>query len=431
LDVPADIVTLASETIKTFFWNWKRSKFRTDLLVREIKKGGIKYPCLECKIKSWKILWATRALRLEEKNPLWMRIANTLLPNGLTICYLLNSKPTYNYLEKHCPDLPKFYRDIIITWTKATEKVDYTTKDSIRNECIWLNSSITVNNAPLWSETCIQHNVKYIKDILDDNNDFLSHVDINRRYNTRCTFLDILRIRLTVSHEWKQILKGESPENFKDLLKYQKLRGYKTLKTKDMYWLILKDNHDCLTPSNPQIYWETKYKKDNEYMEKVFELPYLITRRTSLQALQYKITYKIINYNYWLEKIKITDSAKCRFCTEEETIEHFFFACKLTKAFWRIFQTWWNNLQITEVKIINEYDVMLGFFHEGVDNKILNCCTLLAKQMIYRRKNIDLQPDLYRYLCDLKEYLDIERHIAINNNYLDAYIDNWGPLLDT
>jgi hypothetical protein len=89
LDVPAESVKQVSDIIKQFFWNWKRPKIKLAMLVRSIEKGGIKYPCFECKIKSWKSLWAICALKFEDKNPLWVKVINALLPKGVTLCYLL------------------------------------------------------------------------------------------------------------------------------------------------------------------------------------------------------------------------------------------------------------------------------------------------------------------------------------------------------
>jgi hypothetical protein len=66
LDAPDEVVKEAENIIKNFFWNWKRPKIRLDVLIRKIENGGLKYPCLKCKVKSWKMLWVTRALKFEK-----------------------------------------------------------------------------------------------------------------------------------------------------------------------------------------------------------------------------------------------------------------------------------------------------------------------------------------------------------------------------
>jgi hypothetical protein len=428
LDVPPDIVTTAVNTIRTFFWNWKRPKIKLDTLIRKIDKGGIKYPCLDCKIKSWKTLWAIRALKFEQIEPLWVRIVNELLPEGITFFYLLKCKPTKAMLDTHCPNLPIFYKNILVNWTEVNKDILYLTKESIKNECLWLNYRITVKDKPLFCEQSIRKGLFYISDILNADNEIISHTELNRIHGTNFTFLDILRLRLTIPSEWRKILQGEKEEIKTDEILLKKLLKVSKLKTKDIYWILLQKSHDCETPSNTQTNWQLKYNIDDANMKHIFRLPYTCTKRTTLQALQFKIIYKIINCNYWLHKIKIKDNPKCRFCDDEETIEHFFFACENTKNFWKAFRTWWNANTDLNIEALLEKDVVLGKQNGETENKMLNCCILIGKSMIYKQKNFNKQPDIYKFHCELKDYIQIERQIAINQNRLDSISDEWGNI---
>ncbi len=51
---------------------------------------------------------------------------------------------------------------------------------------------------PFRWEKWIQHNIMYIKDILSDNSNFLSHQEINDKYNVGCNFLNILQLRQSI-----------------------------------------------------------------------------------------------------------------------------------------------------------------------------------------------------------------------------------------
>jgi hypothetical protein len=144
----------------------------------------------------------------------------------------------------------------------------------------------------------------------------------------------MLRIRLTIPQKWKQILAGANKEVKQDEILYNRLNSLKTLKTKTIYWEILSKHHDCSGQTNTHINWMSYYSIDDSTLKNYYLLPYKITRWTTLQALQYKIIYKIINCNYWLHKIKIIDSPKCHFCDKEENLMHFLFSCNITKQFW-------------------------------------------------------------------------------------------------
>jgi hypothetical protein len=128
---------------------------------------------------------------------------------------------------------------------------------------------------------------------------------------------------MTLPHEWKDILlKISNVEKPVDLL-YNKLNQLKTLRTKDLYQILIEKEHDCKSHTNAHVYWQNKYGSDEEDMKSVYMLPYRVSKLTILQSLQYKILNKIINCNYWLFKIKIKDSPMCRYCAVDETIEHF------------------------------------------------------------------------------------------------------------
>ena len=115
---------------------------------------------------------------------------NSLLPTGITLTYLLKSKPTKKILDTFCPDLPVFYKEIVLNWVELNKDVNFLTKETIKAEGIWLNSEITVRNSPLYCEHAASNNVLHIVDVQNENNDFLSHIEINRKFHTRLTFLD-------------------------------------------------------------------------------------------------------------------------------------------------------------------------------------------------------------------------------------------------
>ena len=430
LDVPTDTVKKVSNIIRDFFWNWKRPKIKVDVLVRKIENGGIKYPCLDCKIKSWKTLWAIRALKTEHLKPLWTRIVDKLLPTGISLTYLFKCKPNKKFLDTYCPDLPIFYKDIILNWSEINKDIKFKTKESIKQEPLWLNYNIIAGREPMYNPHAASHKILYIADVLNANEDFASNLELNTKYHTNLTFLDTLKIRLTIPHEWKQILLGKTEEIKTDELLHKKLHNYKKLKTNDIYWTLLEKNHECQKITTTQAYWQEKYNLDIDDFKYFLLLPYKSTRRTTLQALQYKIIYKIINCNYWLHKITIIDSPKCRFCTQQETVEHFFYGCKITKEFWYAFQTWWNINTCQNINIIYEYDVVLGYKRDKEENKVFNCCILIAKHMIYNNKNTNTQPDIYKFHCALKDFITIEKYIATNQNSLDSMKDDWGDLME-
>jgi hypothetical protein len=430
LDAPEEVVKEAENIIRNFFWNWKRPKIRLDVLVRRIENGGLKYPCIKCKVKSWKMLWAIRALKYENADSLWLSIVNGLLPQGLTFTYLLKAKPSKKTLDTYCPNLPTFYKEIILNWNTITSKIEVNTNVKILGECLWLNDKIKVNNKPLYCQHSMNKGILYITDIVDNEGILMNHLAINDKFRSNWTFLDLLKVRLTIPNLWKKNLVKEVPEHTEIDLLYNRINKLNTLKTKHLYAVLIEREHDCTSPTNSQTYWQTKYKISDETMKLTYMLPYKVTRLTTLQALQYKILNKIINVNYWLYKIKILDSPICRYCTKEETIEHFFFVCAITKQFWYAFLTWWKAGGLTDLEILEEKDIILGYrMTELSEFSTLNCCILIGKKMIYEQKNYHkCQPDIYKFHCELKTVIEMERQICTKNNNLSTFYINWGEL---
>jgi hypothetical protein len=210
-----------------------------------------------------------------------------------------------------------------------------------------------------------------------------------------------MQIRQTIPHTWRTILQGAKQENTYKNPKLDKLRKINTLKSKDIYWMILYDEHDLLSIPNAHKYWTDKYDLSDEMLKTTYTLPYKVTKTTYIQSIQFKILYKIINCNHWLHKIKIRDSPICSFCDEIDTIVHYFFACKETKLYWKAILNWWNHLDNMYITLFEEKSIIIGIPWVCSMGKILNSCLLIAKTTIYKSKNHNTQPNLSKSLFDL------------------------------
>jgi exonuclease III len=429
LITPPEIIKQVDNIITKFLWNWKQPKIKKDVIIRTIDKGGLKTPCLECKIEAWKSKWAIRCLKNNELDPLWVYLVNFTLPNELNLKYLLNSRPTEKCLKDHCDKLSKFYKEIILTWTKIKDKHIPTTKEQIRNECIWLNKNISLNKKTLYSKKCMEQGLMHIKDLLTTENIMKDLITINNEYNVKWNFLDHLKIRQAIPSKWKNILANHQIEDKTTDILYKKFLRYKTLKSTDCYWQLLNNKHDLDTIPNSLTYWQNKYNINTTMLINLIKLPYKCIRDTRTQTLQYKLTHKILNTNSWLHKIKIIDSPKCRFCKLDETIEHFMFQCNKTKEFWKYVTNWWNKLNLFEIDELLEKDIILGVANETMNGLTLNTIILIGKASVQNNKMNNKQPDTYTFLCQLKFYLRIEEEIHIKNKTIDTFLEKWENIM--
>jgi hypothetical protein len=60
----------------------------------------------------------------------------------------------------------------------------------------------------------------------------------------------------------------------------------------------------------------------------------------------------------------------------------------------------------------------------------LNICLIVAKWHIYKEKLSGNSPCFYKFLCEMKYRLNMERYIAARNNRMSKYETEWDPILD-
>ncbi len=76
-----------------------------------------------------------------------------------------------------------------------------------------ITSSLQFKKCNLDGEKWIQHDIMYIKDFLSDNSNFLSHQEINDKYNVGCKFLNILQLRQSIPFIWREAVHGTDVKN--------------------------------------------------------------------------------------------------------------------------------------------------------------------------------------------------------------------------
>mgnify|MGYP007113693739 CR=1 FL=1 len=138
--------------------------------------------------------------------------------------------------------------------------------------------------------------------------------------------------------------------------------------------------------------------------------------------MQFKVIHRIITCNYWLYKLKITDTPECSFCEREDTIIHHLVACESVSYFWNSFLRWWNSIGYPQIQELTFADVIFGFPLCREEGKILNVCILLCKKIIIPNKRNRKKPFFCDFLVELNNYIQIEKGIHVNNFSLFMYL---------
>jgi hypothetical protein len=149
-----------------------------------------------------------------------------------------------------------------------------------------------------------------------------------------------------------------------------------------------------------------------------------VVSNTKIRAFQYKLLYNLIPCNAYLKKIKKSETDKCNWCQETDDTAHYFARCRSLTPFWNSLATWCQNLLEEEINFTVE-DVLVGILEKDPKYNVINAILILAKWRIYKDKLSCTETFFYKFLCELKYYINIEKTIALKNNKLTHYNNMW------
>ncbi len=115
----------------------------------------------------------------------------------------------------------------------------------ILTQSYWLNHNVTTNKAFLYWKSWQDLGITEIKDILNEQNLYLTHEELTNKYNIKTTFLVTVNIQKRISTDYIKTFKNTS---IKDTIEHNylifinnKLDNLKR-KCNVFYWHILKSN---------------------------------------------------------------------------------------------------------------------------------------------------------------------------------------------
>ena len=118
-------------------------------------------------------------------------------------------------------------------------------------------------------------------------------------------------------------------------------------------------------------------------LKSIYSLPSLVTKNIRLQSLQYQIPQRYFACNYNLNIWNIADDPTCPYCSEIDTIEHYFYYCKESALVLKSLRQM-SNCTLNQSCSFTVLEVMLGIPCEKKSVKcVINLLILLSKQFIF------------------------------------------------
>ena len=336
--------------------------------------------------------------------------------------------------------LPQFYVELMsyISDLKAISPTNNVIKaEEVIDQVIWLNKDITIKNSSFFWKTWYKKGIIHVRNLLDENNNFLNQKQIEDKYHIQCNFLEVLSIRQSIPLEWRRIL-TQAVDRYipqKNLSIYitrnQKFIEIIKLKTNEIYWQLQKNNNSkqkssakCMAKWNMQFPYLTV---DN--WKQIFKVPFFSCTETMLQTFQYKVIHRVFPCNHWLYNCKVINSPCCTFCNKDDNIIHYFTECGDLPAFWFSFGNWWNRIMNCVIDL-NIYNIILGYNENLANNANLNYCVTLAKYYIWKMKKQSNIIEFFSYLVYLKNRLEIKHLYHSINCSLEIFNLRWNEIYE-
>ena len=427
--IPNEILNRIKTLAFGFLWNGsERGKVKRSAIVADLDKGGIKFPDIECIIKSQHIIWIKRYLH-SSHHP-WKDILNWQL-RKLGGTHAIN----HTALDiKHLKELKlmKFYESVLVSWYEETNAEINAT--NIRNQQLYLNQYINrPNNQSLFYPQLISKGILYIKDILTEDLLRIRPPDeIMQRYNlTMVEFIQYISVFACITNEIKQYIATYTPQEtqapgcevcFRSILhKIKPRRIYRNLVGKKTERPTSERKLSELLMLNPT----------NDEWKSIYRLPYLATIESKLRSFQFKINHNIYYTNEKLYMVKMSDTPLCTFCKKEtETIVHFFVECDIVKPLWVFLIKILNKSH--SIQTLTTCQKILGMYEKITETgfDIVNHLTITLKYYIHMCKHKHDKPDKAGLIERIKDIALIEKRIAKSKEKGDKHKKKWNMFLE-
>ena len=368
--------------------------------------------------KALKSIWIKR-FHLSE-NSAWTVIPNEATSHlgGLTFLSTCNCGSK----DLNIKELPLFYQTMLQCWFEFKDE-QVNNMSCTKKMIIWNNQDIKIDNKTIFFRTWFDKGIYTLKDLLDQNLDFLTYEEFKLRYQLQTNFLTYYGLINAIPQEYKKAIKQTGVQQEQLTQPWENL---KELTTKTIHKSFVKHMFEEPTTKQPLI----ADGLTPDQISKYFNLAFSITIETKLTMFQYKILHDIVFTQSKLFKAKLANSDRCYLCLKtKQDLKHMLVSCPVVSEFWKIFLEWYETL--TAIKLdLSTVKILYGIIDNDSLCKLTNHLLLIAKYYIYC---CSINKELLcfcTYLTIVISKVEIEKQIATRTNANDRYYKKWKPLID-
>ena len=390
---PKAFIKEVESTIFDFIWGGNPDKVRRSVVINPISSGGLNVTNINSFVNSLKCTWIKRYFS-ESSGP-WKSFFNlSLKAFGYTFLFNCNCKPVEVEKIENV-----FIKEVVQAWCNISYSCP---KDNYGMQILWNNSNIRINGNVVFHEDLIAKNVLHVKNLFDREGKPLSFDCFKEKFNVEnlhFTFYWGLIHSIPIS--WRRELSDNNHNQssnqylLEEFLKAPKSSHYiygkyiRTISespTAIQKWAVIFDD---ITEQD----WYTYYRT-----------PWCSVTEARVIYFQFRFIHRILPTNRLLSFMGKTDSSLCTFCgTDDESIEHLFWACSITAEF---------ILEVERLILLNQFVFSQRefFFSYRNANHPYNFLALYMKQFIFDCKLQKKQPVANEFYYKFKFVLKVEQH---------------------
>ncbi len=154
-----------------FLWDKKPHRIKKCTIIGDYYSGGLKMPSFYEKCIALKVTWVKRLFSTEIGNEIsWRQIVfnDSIRSNKIFWEANISIHDAHVILKDTCNT---FWKDVVYAWCNYNHFCPVTLSE-IRNQLLWYNSSIKVNNMMVFYKNMYDVGIVKITDILKDNGTF-------------------------------------------------------------------------------------------------------------------------------------------------------------------------------------------------------------------------------------------------------------------
>ena len=373
-----------NQIIFRFIWGKSMAKTKTtekvkrSVICKSKQEGGLNMVDLKHFQEGFYLKWAEQLLN-NEYHP-WKSTAKAIFQpiGGLAIF-----KSKIDIKEIKGIELVKslFWRRVLETWIKLN---NYKKQDSCGidpSTPLFNNSKIRYKKKVLFLPQLIKRNIYQISDITR-NGQILSLQEVEMLLGTYPGIILDYNVLFNALKPYQQQIRDIRQEDIGDQNVYFNNMIIGKIGRKK----LMKHTRSNIPP-NVENKWTTHLGVNID--KERWLIPFKTTKEVRLQVLQWKVLHNIYPTAILLSKMGVRPTDQCNECGTRETLTHFFYECKTSRAIWRELENIIASQRGKRVKIDN-VSALLGYIPGNKRGKkhcqYINLAIMIGKMVISKLK---------------------------------------------